>query len=159
MACQSPPSVDDLVRLCELSDEDLNKEITRDIFHEIGPSLLEWRLLAPILKLTHLDVEDIERDTRGEELKRSEFLSVWKRKQCVYATYRALVVALCKIERREDAMRVCEVLKGELYISTTCTSLRLATLVTLVHSAGRVSFGGAARTFGKLSKGGSLAHT
>ena len=73
MARQSPPSVDDLVRLCGLSDEDLNedlnKEITRDIFHEIGPSLLEWRLLAPILKLTHLDVEDIERDTRGEELK------------------------------------------------------------------------------------------
>ncbi len=105
----------------------MNKEITRDIFHEIGPSLLEWRLLAPILKLTHLDVEDIERDTRGEELKKNKFLSVWKRKQCVYAIYRALVGALCKIERREDAMRVCEVLKGELYIST---SLRLATLVT-----------------------------
>ncbi len=59
MACQSPPSVDDLVRLCGLSDKDLNKEITRDRFHEIGPSLLEWRLLAPILNLTPLDVEDI----------------------------------------------------------------------------------------------------
>ncbi len=120
-----PRIAPDLVRLCGLSDEDLNKEITKS--HD---SLLEWRLLAPILKLTHLDVEDIERDTRGEELNKNKFLSVWKQKQCVYATYRALVVALCKIERREDAMRVCEVLKGELYISTTYTSLRLATLVT-----------------------------
>ncbi len=109
------PSVDDLLRLCGLSDEELNKEITRDRFHEIGPSLLEWRLLAPILNLTQLDVEDIEKDNRGEELKRNKFLSVWKRKQCEHATYRALVVALCKIERREDARKVCEVLKGELY--------------------------------------------
>ncbi len=116
MAFQSSPSVGDLVRHCGLSDEDLNKEITRDRFHEIGPSLLEWRLLAPLLKLTQLDVEDIEKDNRGEESKRNKFLSVWKRKQCVHATYRALVVALCIIERREDAMKVCEVLKGEPYL-------------------------------------------
>ncbi len=94
----------------------MNKEVTRDRFHEIGPSLLEWRLLAPILNLTPLDVEDIEKDNRGEESKRDKFLSVWKRKQCVHATYRALVVALCKIERREYARKVCEVLKGELYL-------------------------------------------
>ncbi len=48
MACQST-SVDDLVRLCGLRDEDLNKEITRYIFHEIEPAILDWRLLAPIL--------------------------------------------------------------------------------------------------------------
>ena len=36
MACQSSPSVDDLVRHCGLSDEELNKEVTRDRFHEIA---------------------------------------------------------------------------------------------------------------------------
>ncbi len=113
MTCPSPPSVDDLVRLCGLSDEELNKGITRDKFHEIGPSLSEWRLLAPILKLTQPEVKAIERDSHGEELKRVGFLSVWKRKQCEHATYRALVVALCKIERREDGLKVCKVLKGE----------------------------------------------
>ncbi len=114
MAFQSPPSVDDLVCHCRLSDGDLNKEITRDRFHEIGPSVSKWKLLAPILNLTQPEVEAIERDNHEEELKRVEFLSVWKQKQCVHATYRALVVALCRIERREDAMKVCKVLKGEL---------------------------------------------
>ena len=113
--CQSSPSVDDLVRHCGLSDEELNKEVTRDKFHEVGPSLLDWRLLYPILNVTQPEVEAIERDNHGEELKRNKFLSVWKQKQCEHATYRALVVALCKIERREDARKVCEVLKGELY--------------------------------------------
>ena len=125
MACQSPPGVGDLVRHCGLSDDELNKEITRDRFHEIGPSLLEWRLLAPILNLTPLDVEDIEKDNRGEESKRNKFLSVWKRKQCVRATYRALVTALCQIERREDALKVCEVLNGELYLELTSTHVIL----------------------------------
>ena len=92
----------------------MNKEITRDRFHEIGPSVSKWKLLAPILNLTQPEVEAIERDNHEEELKRVEFLSVWKQKQCVHATYRALVVALCRIERREDAMKVCKVLKGEL---------------------------------------------
>ncbi len=114
MACQSSPSVDDLVRHCGLSDEELNKEVTRDKFHEVGPSLLDWRLLYPILNVTQPEVEAIERDNHGEELKRNKFLSVWKQKQCEHATYRALVVALCKIERREDARKVCEVFKGEL---------------------------------------------
>ncbi len=94
----------------------MNKEISTDRFYEIGPSLLEWRLLAPILNLTPLDVETIKRDNRGEESKRNKFLSVWKREQCEHATYRALMGALCKIERREDARKVCEVLKGELYL-------------------------------------------
>ena len=110
------PSVDDLVRHCGLSDEELNKEITRDRFHEIISSLLDWRLLTPILNLTELEVEDIERANRGEEYKITQFLSAWKRKQCEHATYRALVVALCKIERREGARKVCEVVKGELYL-------------------------------------------
>ncbi len=70
-------------------------------------------MLAPILNLTPLDVEDIDKDSHREELKRNKFLSVWKQKQCEHATYRTLVVALCKIERREDARKVCEVLKGE----------------------------------------------
>ncbi len=104
------PSVNDLVGL---SDEELNKEITSDKFHEIGPSVLKWKVLAPILKLTQPEVEAIERDNHGEELKRIEFLSVWKQKQCERATYMALVDALCEIERREDARKVCEVLKGE----------------------------------------------
>ena len=68
----------------------MNKEIKSDGFHEIEPSFLEWRLLAPILKLTHLDVQDIEKDSHGEESKRNKFLTVWKQKQCEHATYRLL---------------------------------------------------------------------
>ena len=50
----------------------------------------------------------IERDTRGEELKRNQYGSG----SSVYMLHTG---HWCKIEKREDAMRVCEVLRGAIY--------------------------------------------
>ena len=107
-------SVAELVQHCQLMDEHvLDERVTSDRFHEVSCSLSEWRSLAPILGITQQVVEDIERDYREEERKRSVFLKKWTQKFSVRATYRGLIEALLKIERGDDALKICELFQGE----------------------------------------------
>ena len=104
-------TLSDLLKHCGLDEDNLDKEITEDCFHEISRSLSDWRLLAPPL-LTEEEVEAIENDNyRNEELKRKAFLKRLKQKSSIKATYRVLVDALLRVERREDARKLCELLK------------------------------------------------
>ena len=99
-----------LVEHCGLDEDNLDIEITEDCFHEISRSLSDWRLLAPPL-LTGEEVEAIENNNRTEELKRNAFLKRLKQKLSIMATYKMLVCALLKIERGEDARKLCELVK------------------------------------------------
>ena len=107
-------SVADLVLHCQLPDECvLDAQVTSDRFHEVSCSLSQWRRLAPILGISQGVVEDIEMDYRDEERKRSGFLVKWTQEFSVLATYRRLIEALLKIKRTDDALKICELFKGE----------------------------------------------
>ena len=108
-------TLDELIRHCQITDEHvLDVQVTSDRFHEVSHSLSEWRRLAPILiDDAELAVEDIERDYNKEERKRSGFLAKWTQKLSMRATYRRLIEALLKIKRTDDALKICELFKGE----------------------------------------------
>ena len=108
-------SVVRLVQYCRLLDEHvLDVQVTSDRFHEVSLSLAEWRRLAPILGIAQRVVEDIERNyPNDEERKRSAFLEKWTQKYSVWATYSKLMEALLKIERGDDALKICQLFQGE----------------------------------------------
>ena len=112
MASKVCASVQDLVQHCGIKEACLNAEVTPECFHDISRYLSRWKLLAPKLKLSSADIEDIEKDNRKAEEQRVSFLDKWKQKRSYEATYRALVESLLSIQRMEDARGVCCVLKG-----------------------------------------------
>ena len=112
MASKVCASVQDLVQRCGIEEACLNAEVTPECFHDISRYLSKWKLLAPKLKLSSADIEDIEKDNRKAEEQRVSFLDKWKQKRSYEATYRALVESLLSIQRVEDARGVCHVLTG-----------------------------------------------
>ena len=110
--CASDSSVQDLVQHCGTEEACLDAEVTPECFYDISRYLSRWKLLAPKLKLSSADIEDIERDNRKAEEQRVSFLDKWKQNRSYEATYRALVESLHSIKRMEDARGVCRVLTG-----------------------------------------------
>ena len=108
MATKVSVTLSDLLKHYGLDKDNLDTEIAEDCFFEISRSLSDWKLLA---LLTEEEVEAIENDNRTEELKRKAFLKKLKQKSSIKATYRVLVDALLRIERGEDARKLCELLK------------------------------------------------
>ena len=107
-------SIFELVQHCQLPDERiLDEKVTSDRFHEVSCSLSEWKQLAPILGISRQVVEDIEDDNNKGEKRRIAFLERWMQKFSVRATYRKLIEALLKIERGDDALKICELFQGE----------------------------------------------
>ena len=112
-------SISELVGRYQLLTEErvLDLEVTSDRFHEVCRSLSQWRRLAPILNVEEA-VEDIENDFRGnEEMKKKAFLTAWKQKYAMKATYRRLIEALLSTERTEDAKKICQLLSGITYLN------------------------------------------
>ena len=107
-------SIARLVQHCQLPDEHvLDVQVTSDHFHEVSCSLSEWKRLAPILGISRQVVEDIEDDNNKGEKRRIAFLEKWTQKYSVWATYRKLMEALLKIERGDDALKICGLFQGE----------------------------------------------
>ena len=73
----------------------------------------KWKDLRVFLKMSENSVSDIEREAGGESDKRKSFFDRWKQEKGSDATYKALLDALLKIECREDAEYICELLQDE----------------------------------------------
>ena len=106
-----------LVELCkrfELSNDDINKEVSDDHILEIYPQLENWRLVAVHLGLTQADVQAIvsQATLGGETLMRVYMLQEWKKKKRLdgTATYQVLLKALIKCNCSESALQVCKLL-------------------------------------------------
>ena len=97
-----------LVRHCGVEEAWLEREVTRERFHELSPYLVDWKRLSPLLNLSEADVDAIEESSRKAEARRESFLERWHQKMSMRATYRALVDALLKLERVHDARAVCQ---------------------------------------------------
>ena len=82
-----------------LSPHKLDKEISREHLREVF--MITHESLGLELGLTKEEVPD---------LRPYGMLSIWKCKFAEKATYRALIEALLRCNRRDDAQKVCELL-------------------------------------------------
>ena len=106
-----------LVELCkrfELSDDDINKEVSDKHILKIYPQLEKWKRVAAHLGLTQADVQAIESGARSdEELMRMYMLQEWMRKKRLHgtATYQVLLEALIECNCSESAIQVCKLMR------------------------------------------------
>ena len=105
----------ELVQLCEryeLSNDNIDKEVSDEHILEIYPQLEKWRLVAIHLDLIQRDVwQSIESRAKGnEELMRLYMLQEWKRMNNGAATYQVLLEVLTRCKCSKSAIQVCELL-------------------------------------------------
>ena len=92
----------------------------------------QWKSLPAHLELEAIVAEDIDKSQKGEREKRHEFLLTWKEMEGSSATYRQLITALLKIKCRQDAEKLCEMLK-----KSAQSQLAIATASATSHHAGK----------------------
>ena len=97
-----------------LREEDCNQKISDEHLQSSASYCSKWKELPSCLALETHYIDDIERDYPKEEEKRHRFLLEWRERKGFEATYKALIKALLKIKRRNDAEGVCELLKASL---------------------------------------------
>lgn len=94
-----------------LSEQHYNQTVSDVHVNTISTSYCEkWRLLHSHLELEKIVVSDSDRNHGHEVDKRNAFFSEWKEKKGSEATYRKLVSALLKTDRKQDAEGVCRLL-------------------------------------------------
>ena len=95
-----------------VTEEACNRIISDQHIQSISQSLCKkWWFLLPHLNLPNIWADDIEREYSKEEERRYRFLCKWKLKKMSAATYRALLSALLKIKCRDEAGKLCKILK------------------------------------------------
>ena len=106
-------SVAELIKHYRLAEGDCNRPVSDSHLECISDSHCEhWRKLPAHLDLEAIVVKDIDRSQGDEGTKRLDFFRKWKEIKGSGATYKRLITALLKIDCREDAERVCKMLKG-----------------------------------------------
>ena len=110
---ESPTSsFSDLIKRYELSHRSTKKQVSDAHLELISRSYCEeWKSLPPHLKLETIVANDIDRSAKDERQKRHDFLFEWKDIKGSAANYKQLITALLQIKRRQDAEKVCELLK------------------------------------------------
>ena len=105
-----------MVELCtkfQLSNDNIDKEVSDEHILEIYPQLGKWKRVAAHLGLTQADVIAVESMARpDQELMRLYMLQEWKRKKRLVgtATYQVLLKVLIKCDCSESAIEVCKLL-------------------------------------------------
>ena len=94
-----------------LTEREWNKVITSEDVDAISRSYCrQWKRLIPHLNMKDITEDDINDHSGSPGEKRRIFLRKWKRMKGSEATYERLVSALLKIECKEDAEGVCQLL-------------------------------------------------
>ena len=94
------------------TEEHYNKQVTSIHLEELSRSgCKQWKSLPPHLELNTIVAEDIDGSSEDPGMKRFKFLNKWKDMKGIDATYRQLINALLKIECRQDAAKLCAMLK------------------------------------------------
>ena len=95
-----------------LSPEVCRQKVSDDHLDKISRSYCEhWRDLETCLDLGPSMVKDIKRMQGDEAEKRREIFFGWKKRKGFDATYERLIRALLKIDCRQDAESICELLQ------------------------------------------------
>jgi len=89
----------------ELLDTTISDKHTQEVSR-----FLEWRRVAPYLKLDDSETEEVNLDGNNEGEKRYLTLKKWKRKFAFKATYKRLIEALLESGRADHAEDVCKLM-------------------------------------------------
>jgi len=103
-------TLDELLKEVGVSSSQLDEACTSEHLQDIALFLESWRIVAPQLGLSKVQVEEVESDSRAENEKRLKILESWKAKFAFKAKYTILVTALLKIGRADQAEQVCRLL-------------------------------------------------
>ena len=102
----------ELIKNYKLSVEDCNKKVSDAHLEAISQSTCEhWKRLPSNLEMDVITVSEINRNQSKEEGKRLEFFHTWREQKGSKATYKQLVLALLNTKCKDDAEKVCEILK------------------------------------------------
>lgn len=108
-------SLADLLEHTSLSAADLDMRCTKEDLDDLSLVVPSWTTLAPFLKLSEPEIEDIDSDNSKSRVKTHKMLLKWKQKYGFKATFRVLVdVFLLKLGDADMAESVCEQLKSKL---------------------------------------------
>ena len=73
---------------------------------------VSWSEVGPRLKeIDELVMNDIKIENGGEKEKRMKLLDIWATRNGRYATYGAIIAAMLRAWKTDEAERVCELLK------------------------------------------------
>jgi len=114
-------TLDELLKEVGVSSSQLDKACTSEHLQDIALFLESWRIVAPQLGLSKVQVEEVESDSRAENEKRLKILESWKAKFAFKAKYTILVTALLKIGRADQAEQVCRLLVQQHKEGILCT--------------------------------------
>lgn len=108
--CES--ALDLLLKKYNLKIEDVCKKISGEHLDRISHSYCsKWRRLLPYFNMEKIVEDDIDQLSVNGEEKRSKFFKKWEEVKGSSATYEKLVSALLKMECRNDAEKVCELIQ------------------------------------------------
>ena len=102
-------TLEECVREFSISTELLDKRVSDEHLREVS-KFLQWRKVAPYLKLDDSEVEDVDLDGNSEQEKRYKFLQTWKSTFAFKATNKWLIEALLECGRADHAEEVCKLL-------------------------------------------------
>lgn len=106
-------TVKSLMERYELTDEECSKQVSDKHLEELSRThCSKWRRLPVHLDLDTIVQEDIDCIAIAEDDKRYKFFKEWKERIGNAATYKTLVAALLKIDCRNDAEYVCDLLQS-----------------------------------------------
>ena len=105
--------LEELCKRFDLTDDDIDMEVSNEHIKEIYSQLKKWRRLAVHLGLTGADIEQIAQEANQDvALMRLYMLQQWKSKGKLdnKSTYRVLLNALLECSCTESAVQLCELL-------------------------------------------------
>ena len=112
-----PPTLDDIVKKIGIHPTFLDRSCSDDHLTRIS-LFLDWRRVAPHLRLKRPDIDEIE-SKKTEPEKRLETLQKWKMKYGSNATFKVLVEVLLRVECADHAERVCQLLQPQAHTGMT----------------------------------------
>ena len=107
--------MEELCKKYDLTDDDIDIEVSDEHIKEIYSELKNWRRLAVHLGLTQPEIEAIEQKAKQDPiLMRLYMLQEWKNKGKLdeKATYQGLLKALLECRCPDSAILVCKLLSS-----------------------------------------------
>ena len=105
------PSLEDILK--DVPPEKLDQPCRDDHLSDIALSITRWKSIAPFLRLTKVEEEDIETDCGKNETQKIGMLRKWREKFGRKATYGKLAKVFFKLKRADLVEEVCELLQTE----------------------------------------------
>ena len=111
------PSLEDIVSLCGLTRERLQKECSQDMILKIAAKLADWKMVGHYLNIPSEKLKAIERENDTEDQRKVAMLETWQKREGKAASYWRLADALGQRGRRDLVESLCRGIAAQPVIS------------------------------------------